>query len=519
MKRIMQWQGGPQGVAARLLAVAALVSATASLDEAAEPRPLKVRAEAALASGLGADGRCGLAPVDEFQEAVADDAARRAACRVQNQLPGGAANVGSGTLVDVKRDGGRGLVLTCAHLFTEGAGRIVVEFPNGRAHGALLVAVDAQADLAALEIANPSAPPAPLAENLAPAGRLRACGFGPRGEFRCIAGEVLGYTQGAGQVSVRLAGAVRSGDSGGGVFDARGRLAAVVWGAADGETYASTGRPLASFLARVLGRREGLAAPAPGLADGATCPDGRCPLVGGAQAPRVIAGSLPAGGSPAGGGATGGSAREDTSACGCAERLGAMAAALERISASKQDRGDYLLRNEAPPAAPAGGLSAALGRAAVAAGAAAGVAGPAGLGVAAATIGGWLAVRGVRRVRARRRPGSEARACERTPGAARAASTQEGTAAADIAFLEADEQAPVERDDREARELLRLSQFEGRDPLQDALAGRLALDRLDAAAESDADPHQARWADGLRRELRERFNDIAPTKFQVNAEG
>ena len=74
----------------------------------------------------------------------------------------------------------------------------------------------------------------------------------------------------------------------------------------------------------------------------------------------------------------------------------------------------------------------------------------------------------------------------------------------------------IERDDREARELLRLSQLEGRDPLQDALAGRLALDRLDAAADGDADPAQRRWADDLRRELRERFNEVAPAKFELS---
>lgn len=73
---------------------------------------------------------------------------------------------------------------------------------------------------------------------------------------------------------------------------------------------------------------------------------------------------------------------------------------------------------------------------------------------------------------------------------------------------------PIERDDTETRQLLRLSQLEGRDPLQDAVAGRLALDRLDAVADSDADPQRANWADELRRELRERFNDIAPTKLQ-----
>jgi hypothetical protein len=87
-------------------------------------------------------------------------------------------------------------------------------------------------------------------------------------------------------------------------------------------------------------------------------------------------------------------------------------------------------------------------------------------------------------------------------------SGSEATAAAEASF-------PVERDDREARELIRLSQLEGRDPLQDALAGRIALDRLDALAEGDGDSSQATWADLLRRELRDRFNEIAPTKLSV----
>jgi len=75
---------------------------------------------------------------------------------------------------------------------------------------------------------------------------------------------------------------------------------------------------------------------------------------------------------------------------------------------------------------------------------------------------------------------------------------------------------PIERDESEARQLLQLSQLEGRDPLQDAVAGRLALDRLDAVADGDGDSAAAQWADELRRELRERFNDIAPTKWTIN---
>ena len=72
---------------------------------------------------------------------------------------------------------------------------------------------------------------------------------------------------------------------------------------------------------------------------------------------------------------------------------------------------------------------------------------------------------------------------------------------------------PLDRNLDEARQLLRLSGLEGRDPLQDAALGRLAIDRLDADADSDRDPTKAKWADQLRRELKERFNEIAPTSI------
>lgn len=76
------------------------------------------------------------------------DLAQAAPCRVHNYLANGTASVGSGTLVDVTASGERGLVLTCAHLFAEGTGRVVVEFPGGRTHGGLVVNVDRDADLA-----------------------------------------------------------------------------------------------------------------------------------------------------------------------------------------------------------------------------------------------------------------------------------------------------------------------------------------------------------------------------------
>jgi hypothetical protein len=140
-----------------------------------------------------------------------------------------------------------------------------------------------------------------------------------------------------------------------------------------------------------------------------------------------------------------------------------------------------------------------------------GIGGPVGWAIiAASSVGGWFIGRRIKRRRNRatsnleQHQGDE----ESAPSDSRSESISEATAAAETSF-------PIERDDREARELLRLSQLEGRDPLQDALAGRLALDRLDALAESDRDSPHAMWADQLRRELRDQFNVIAPAKMQV----
>ncbi len=417
-------------------------------------------------------------------------------CRVHNYLPDGTANVGSGTLIDVAADGQRGLVLTCGHLFTEGAGRVNVEFPGKQTHGALVVAVDHDADLAALEIANPTVRSTSVAAQLESPGLLRACGFGGAGQYQCAQGRVLGYSESAGRVSLRMAGAVRSGDSGGGVLDSQGRLCAVVWGESGGVTYASTGRPLANFLARVLGSRRGSVATGPS-ASVQECPDGRCPLV----RPGTI-GAAPAGRSPAA------LPRQPLvglapppRSCDCEGKLAAIAARLDALQTTP---------SSTPAHSPPSSFAATARSGAALALAALGISGPIGWGVlGVATVGGWLIGRRRSRAKSREsRAGTESMALDSPLSTL---DSPEATAAADESF-------PIERDDREARELLRLSQLEGRDPLPDAVAGRLALDRLDAIAEGDADSNRASWADRLRRELRERFNDIAPTKFAVKGE-
>ena len=207
-------------------------------------------------------------------------------CRITNQMRG-VANVGSGTLVDKTEDGDEGLVLTCAHLFSEGVGKILVEFADGKTHRAKLIDSSRQADLAALAIARPVNNPAEISFDFKGQERLHACGYGPRGVYRCAVGPVVGQAAGVGQMSLLIGDGVRSGDSGGGVFDEQGRLVAVIWGEAQGVTYASYGGPLRRFLGRTLkrfriGRQQ--AVTTKGCAGG-ICPIRAWPYSGGLRSP------------------------------------------------------------------------------------------------------------------------------------------------------------------------------------------------------------------------------------------
>jgi len=284
---------------------------------------------------------------------------------------------------------------------------------------------------------------------------------------------------------------------------------AVIWGEAQGVTYASYGKPLRRFLSRVLGRRTSVVY---------SCPGGACPqrpkrptLPGRAGLPTVDS------------------------------RWNGFQQQLDELHAQKQDRGDYLTRGELPDF---GGYARhedferledetdsrhatllerlqSLGGRTVgkAAGTAAvgllGLSGPAGWAViAGSSIGGWLVGRRMKRKlrgaggRRRRRFQGEGGRLKTEERQQELATPTEGSAANAEAMFR-----PVERDLDEARQLLRLSRLEGRDPLQDAAAGRLAIDRLDAIADSDRDSQRAKFADELRRELRERFNEIAPTSL------
>jgi hypothetical protein len=159
---------------------------------------------------------------------------------------------GSGALVAVTEH--LGLVVTNWHVVQDTRGEINVVFPDGFRSPATLLNTDRDWDLAALAIWRPRVAPIPLAgEPPRPGDPLTIAGYG-KGRYRAVTGRCTQYVAPGYNKPfeiVELSAGARQGDSGGPIFNAKGELAGVLFGAALGRTAGSYCGRVRWFLASI----------------------------------------------------------------------------------------------------------------------------------------------------------------------------------------------------------------------------------------------------------------------------
>ena len=162
----------------------------------------------------------------------------------------GATAYGSGTLIDVRDQ--FGLVITNWHVVRESQGTVEVVFPNGFRSQARPLKVDADWDLAALVIWRPTIEPVHVSPTPPrPGDLLTIHGYG-QGQYRIATGHCTQYFAPKTNFPtemVELDVEARQGDSGGPIFNHRGELAGVLFGAGEGTTIGSFAPRVESFLA------------------------------------------------------------------------------------------------------------------------------------------------------------------------------------------------------------------------------------------------------------------------------
>lgn len=164
-------------------------------------------------------------------------------------LESNAQALGSGTLIDTREQ--YGLVITNWHVVRDATGDIYVTFPSGFQSKAQVLQVDKDWDLAALVIWRPDLPPVPLTDVAPrPGDPLMIAGYGS-GKYRAVAGRCTQYVSPSQKLPhemVEVSVEARQGDSGGPIFNERGELAGVLFGAGGGTTAGSWAGRVRTFL-------------------------------------------------------------------------------------------------------------------------------------------------------------------------------------------------------------------------------------------------------------------------------
>jgi hypothetical protein len=157
-----------------------------------------------------------------------------------------------GTGVLVANDETHGLVVTNWHVVRDATGPITVVFSDGFRSGALLLKTDRDWDLAALAIQRPHVDPLPVAaEPPRPGEPLGIAGYGPQGVYRAVAGRCVKYHSPGGNLPYEILEIdveARRGDSGGPIYNSRGEIAGILFGAGSDLW---SGYTMGSFCGRV----------------------------------------------------------------------------------------------------------------------------------------------------------------------------------------------------------------------------------------------------------------------------
>lgn len=164
----------------------------------------------------------------------------------------GGTSMGSGVLVDINAS--QGLVLTNWHVIRGASAAVLVQFPDGFQSAGTVIRHDEPWDLAAVAIWRPRVVPIPIAPTPPAIGEpLSIAGYG-KGPFRSEAGPCTQYlAPGTGYPLefVELQATARRGDSGGPILNARGELAGILFGQAQGRTIGACSTRVRTFLAGV----------------------------------------------------------------------------------------------------------------------------------------------------------------------------------------------------------------------------------------------------------------------------
>ena len=200
----------------------------------------------------------GQAPsVSPSSPALADaDQPHPAVARIRS-LESNATSFGTGTLI--YRQGNQGILVTNDHVIRDAQDDILVTFPNGFRSSAKVIIRDPRWDLAALLIWSPEIDPVVITGQPAkPGDRLTIAGYGS-GRYRSVSGICSQYVSPGANLPhemVELRAVARNGDSGGPIFNQKGELAGVLFGAGWRSTSGSYSGRVQKFLNPVIQRMQ-----------------------------------------------------------------------------------------------------------------------------------------------------------------------------------------------------------------------------------------------------------------------